>query len=195
MGLSIGHAHTTNSLIQKPHAGFADHSEGALCAGLSNRASRAIILPEQFDVQVFWTPWLWCSRELCALIHFSHQHVDLSSASRWVGGLLSAVGHLRSCNWAHPWTNFRWHSFPGAGHLVCRRLCRSKKDCALSSQLPDEPVRRQRRGAGTSSWRRRYCAGGRERRHQHLRHQADPRDSGYQRVSCTLTLQLSFCAQ
>ena len=43
MGLSIGHAHTTNSLIQKPHAGFADHSEGALCAGLSNQTGISFI--------------------------------------------------------------------------------------------------------------------------------------------------------
>jgi hypothetical protein len=39
-------------------------SEGALCAGLSNRASNPNILPEQFVVQMFWMPWLWCSRAL-----------------------------------------------------------------------------------------------------------------------------------
>jgi hypothetical protein len=42
-------------------------SGGALCAGLSNRASNPNILPEQFVVQMFWTPWLWCSRAAAGL--------------------------------------------------------------------------------------------------------------------------------
>jgi len=60
MGRSSGHAHTTNSLIHEPHAGFADLSKGALCAGQSNRAGISFITDSDRNCTLRTAMFLMC---------------------------------------------------------------------------------------------------------------------------------------